>query len=625
MGGGQTNPAAGEPSLVERRELFISYSHLDRSWLERLRKHLKRLENRHGLQRWDDSRLQAGDLWREEIEQALARAKVALLLVSPDFLASDFIDGVELPPLFKAAEREGLKILWVLLRPAYWESHEDLAKYQRVIPRRRAVSLLSDAEQDEAMVQIAKEIQAAFTQLEAQREALQKAAEAEALDSRQAENEASAEANRLPDIDVQLERVNKESLRRTVQSIQSAAQLDYRQQVQRLAEGRGGLISPAGRILLEKRGNELGLEREVAKGIEIEVLRPFREYEEKLGLYRKAVQGLLGAEGSASMALSPEDQQELNEVAQSLKLRSSDVAAIHQELGLEEGGVLLIQIHATRGWLVREGNQWQTKTEQITQTGYQQELSKEIAITMLQIPAGEFKIGSPDNEDERGESEGPQRLVQLQSFFLGQTPVTQAQWKVVAGWPKVGVDLNPTPSHFKGDTRPVDRVSWDEAMEFCHRLSQRSNLAYTLPSEAQWEYSCRAGTKTPFAFGDTLTPELANYDANYTYGSGPKGIYRKETLDVGSFPANAWGLHDMHGNVWEWCLDPWHQTYGGAPSDGTAWENGADDEGVRLLRGGSWSLSPRNCRSAFRGRRLQDYRVSNVGFRLCRFPPGLIS
>ncbi len=236
MGGGETHPAAGEPSSIERRELFISYSHLDRSWLERLRKHLKRLENRYGLQRWDDSRLQAGDLWREEIEQALARAKVALLLVSPDFLASDFIDGVELPPLFKAAEREGLKILWVHLRPAYWESHEDIAKYQRVIPRSRAVSLLSDAEQDEAMVQIAKEIQSGFIQIEAQRVALQKA----------------AEANRLPDIDVQLERVNKEPLRRTVQSIQSEAQLDYRLQVQRLAEGRGGLISPAGRIHLGK-------------------------------------------------------------------------------------------------------------------------------------------------------------------------------------------------------------------------------------------------------------------------------------------------------------------------------------------------------------------------------------
>jgi formylglycine-generating enzyme required for sulfatase activity len=497
--------AAGEPSLIERRELFISYSHLDRSWLERLRKNLKSLETRYGLQRWDDSRLQAGDLWREEIEHALARAKVALLLVSPDFLASDFIDGVELPPLFKAAEREGLKILWVHLRPAYWECHEDIAKYQRVIPRSRAVSLLSDAEQDEAMVQIAKEIQAAFTQIEAQREALQKAAEAEALASTQADNATRAEADRLRKIVEQLEAEKKE------------------------LQGRVNQASPS-----------------------------------------------LGT---------------------------------HQ-------GLAQIQIPTKRGWIVREGSQWQIKKEAISVGGYEQKLAEGMGLRLVQIPAGRFEMGSPAAD------EGPQHLVQLQSFFLGQTPVTQAQWKVVAGWPKVCVDLNPTPSRFKGGNRPVERVSWEEAMEFCHRLSQRSNLAYTLPSEAQWEYACRAGTRTPFAFGDTLTPDLANYDANYTYGSGPIGIFRKETTDVDSFPANARGLHDMHGNVWEWCLDPWHKSYGGAPSDGTAWVNGAEDEGTRLLRGGSWGNIPGECRSAYRDRRPQDYRSYYVGFRLFRFPPG---
>lgn len=234
MGGGESNPAAREPTLIERRELFVSYSHVDGSWLERLRKHLKRLENRYGLQRWDDSQLKAGDLWRDKIEQALARAKVALLLVSPDFLASDFIDGIELPPLFQAAKREGLKILWVHLRPAYWESHEEIAKYQRVIPRSKAVSLLSDAEQDEAMVQIAKEIQVAFADIEAQRVTMQKAEDVQALVSTQAqerrredeerkeavrteearrereENDARAEADRLRKIIEKLEAENKE-------------------------------------------------------------------------------------------------------------------------------------------------------------------------------------------------------------------------------------------------------------------------------------------------------------------------------------------------------------------------------------------------------------------------------
>ena len=550
MGGGQTNPVAGEPSPIERRELFISYSHLDRSWLERLRKNLKRLETRYGLQRWDDSRLQAGDLWREEIEQALARAKVALLLVSPDFLASDFIDGIELPPLFKAAEREGLKILWVHLRPAFWESHEEIAKYQRVIPRSKAVSLLSDAEQDEAMVQIAKEIQAAFTQLEAQREALQKAAEAEALASTQ------AEARRREDEE------RKEAVRK--EEVQKQEARRQREEIDRL--------------------HRLHAENEARSEAD-----RLRKIVEQLEAEKKELQGRV--------------------------IQANPSQGTHQ-------GLSLIQIPTKRGWIVREGSQWQIKKEAISVEGYEQKLAEGIGLRLVQIPAGRFEMGSPGSEEGRDADEGPQHLVELQSFFLGQAPVTQAQWKVVAAWPKVAVDLNPTPSRFKGDNRPVERVSWEEAMEFCHRLSQHSNLAYTLPSEAQWEYSCRAGTRTPFAFGDTLTPELANYDANYTYGSGPKGISRKETLDVGSFPANAWGLHDMHGNVWEWCLDPWHKTYGEAPSDGTAWVNGAEDEGVRLLRGGSWSINPRGCRSAYRYGGPQDDRLNHVGFRLCRFPPG---
>ncbi|MFM9088988.1 MAG: formylglycine-generating enzyme family protein [Cyanobium sp.] len=239
---------------------------------------------------------------------------------------------------------------------------------------------------------------------------------------------------------------------------------------------------------------------------------------------------------------------------------------------------------------------------------------------MIQIPAGEFLMGSPDSEKERLDSEGPQHRVKLPSFFLGQTPVTQAQWKVVASWPQVKRDLKPEPSNFKGANRPVEQVSWEEAMEFCQRLSQRTKREYSLPSEAQWEYACRAGTTTPFAFGETLTPDLANYDGNVTYGTGPKGIYRKKTGAVGSFPASAWGLQDMHGNVWEWCLDRWHDSYNGAPMDGTPWGS-TGDAGARLLRGGSWRSLPGYCRSAYRGGRQQGDRSYIIGFRLCVPPP----
>jgi formylglycine-generating enzyme required for sulfatase activity len=247
---------------------------------------------------------------------------------------------------------------------------------------------------------------------------------------------------------------------------------------------------------------------------------------------------------------------------------------------------------------------------------------------------------------------------------MAKTPITQAQWREVAGWPRVERDLDPDPSHFKGDSRPVEQVSWHDAMEFCHRLSQRTGKNYTLPSEAQWEYACRAGTTTPFHFGATISTEVANYDGNYVYGNGPKGTYREQTTDVASFPANAWGLHDMHGNVWEWCLDKWHDSYEGAPTDGNAWMEGDSlgespaaccaagrgsatpgsaarlaattstrtsastasvsvsvaSDASRLLRGGSWHVSPRFCRSAYRLNFHPDNRIDFIGFRVCCLP-----
>ena len=226
---------------------------------------------------------------------------------------------------------------------------------------------------------------------------------------------------------------------------------------------------------------------------------------------------------------------------------------------------------------------------------------------MLRIPAGSFLMGSPANEPERASDEGPQHEVRLEEFYLSQTPITQAEWRVVAGWPKVELDLNPDPSNFKGSNRPVERVNWHEAMEFCRRLSDPTGRRYGLPSEAQWEYACRAGTTTPFHFGATLTAELANYNGTFLrffgrYNGGPKGVNRKETTAVETFPANPWGLQDVHGNVWEWCEDHWHDNYQGAPANGRSWSiPAAGSEEKRLLRGGSWDSFPRFCRSAYRG------------------------
>ncbi|MFM6727605.1 MAG: formylglycine-generating enzyme family protein, partial [Dolichospermum sp.] len=151
--------------------------------------------------------------------------------------------------------------------------------------------------------------------------------------------------------------------------------------------------------------------------------------------------------------------------------------------------------------------------------------------------------------------------------------------------------------------------------EFCARLSNHSQRPYRLPSEAEWEYACRAGTITPFHFGETITTELANYNGNNTYGDGPKGVYREETTEVGSFKiANEFGLYDMHGNVWEWCQDDWHNNYEGAPTDGSAWINRSNDRKVR--RGGSWYDFSDFCRSASRNWDNAKFNYNNFGFRV---------
>ncbi|MGK7958765.1 MAG: SUMF1/EgtB/PvdO family nonheme iron enzyme, partial [Crocosphaera sp.] len=294
------------------------------------------------------------------------------------------------------------------------------------------------------------------------------------------------------------------------------------------------------------------------------------------------------------------------------------------------------------------------KTTTHTASDFPEHLTDNVILEMVAIPDGTFIMGSPENEgysDER-----PQHSVTVSSFFMGKYPITQAQWKAIASQTdlKVNIDLDEDPSHFKGDNRPVEQVNWYEALEFCQRLSKITGKDYQLPSEAQWEYACRAIISEqssvssyqltisewnrkyyqPFYFGKTITGELAHYDASNTYAEEPKGEYREETNPVGQFPPNAFGLYDMHGNVWEWCLDDWHDNYKGAPTDGSAWldndesdnfneknmgylSKNNDNKSNSVLRGGSCITTSYNCRSAVRSslnRRI--YRSNFVGFRV---------
>ena len=265
---------------------------------------------------------------------------------------------------------------------------------------------------------------------------------------------------------------------------------------------------------------------------------------------------------------------------------------------------------------------------------------------MVRIPAGSFQMGSAEQEPGRHANEGPLHTVTLAEFLIGQTPITQAQWRAVAHWQerpeeRWGRELNLEPAKFQGedarllagetttDERPVERVSWLEAIEFCSRLSQRTKRTYTLPSEAQWEYACRAGTSTAYCFGAIIYSDLANFrgtDASRFNSPtpDPHPLFREQTTPVGMFPANPWGLYDMHGNVWEWCLDSVRSSYEGGPYDGSAWEDPqASKELRKRSRGGSWAMPPGFCRSAFRSppkADVADGPYDDMGFRVICLP-----
>jgi formylglycine-generating enzyme required for sulfatase activity len=253
-------------------------------------------------------------------------------------------------------------------------------------------------------------------------------------------------------------------------------------------------------------------------------------------------------------------------------------------------------------------------------------VSNSIGMQLVSVPAGSFMMGSTDADVQEVYAqaqrdvgtaaklewftrEQPRHRATLRSpFYLGRYEVTQAQWQTVMG---------SNPSQFRGcELCPVEQISWNDAQEFIRKLNAMNDgFTYSLPSEAQWEYACRAGKTTEFSFGSSISSAQANFDGQYPFGGGAKGVSRKKTMPVGSFPPNAWGLYDMHGNVWEFCGDLWHDNYDGAPKDGSEWSSGGDPA-HRVERGGSWDFHADALRCAYRFRARPDARVNNNGLRV---------
>jgi sulfatase modifying factor 1 len=265
----------------------------------------------------------------------------------------------------------------------------------------------------------------------------------------------------------------------------------------------------------------------------------------------------------------------------------------------------LVEITIVAPKVVGKAEQKQ-KTVEIQPKAPPKTFTNSIGMKFVWISPGSFVMGSPKEEQKREDEETQHKVTLIKGFYMGIYTVTQEHWKEIMG-------NNPSP--FKGDKNlPVLRVTWDDCQDFIKKLREKDKKPFRLPTEAEWEYACRAGTTTPFHFGETISTDQANYNGGAIYGNGKKGVYRDMPLPVGSFPANAWGLHDMHGNVWQWCQD-WLGDY---PQKDVVDPQGPDTGRFRVLRGGAWDYDPRSCRSAYRFGSVPGNREDvHFGFRLC--------
>jgi formylglycine-generating enzyme required for sulfatase activity len=355
-----------------------------------------------------------------------------------------------------------------------------------------------------------------------------------------------------------------------------------------------GGFSPAAQRFLQKQWQDLGLDAAVAQEVLHTIPANLTEYSQ-----------ILKDELAGRQELQPAQQKYLLKLQKSLEITEAKAEELMQYVlakqALEQAAAIEKSKKISKSPII-------VSEQQQPPQFLLEDLGNQVALEMVRIPGGNFLMGSLLGKGLN--YEWPQHRVTVPGFWMGKYPVTQAQWRSIAVLPPEKMELDASPSHFKGDNRPVEQVSWLQAIEFCQRLSKKTGNRYRLPSEAEWEYACRSGTTTDFCFGDALTPEMANH--NETVG---------ETTAVRTYLPNVFGLHDMHGNVWEWCQDDWHDSYQRAPIDGSVWTGDSNPVNcLKILRGGSWISDPDGCRSAFRGRNYVDSYLNDVGFRVVYAP-----
>ncbi len=520
--------------MTEPIEVFLSYSHKDDELRQELSSHLSSLTRQNLIKPWDDRAIDAGAEWAQEIAQNLERAEIILLLVSANFMISDYCYGTELTRALERHQVQTVQVIPIIIRACDWQE-SPLGQLQAI---QSVASSRNQYDRDHSWVEVITEVRKVAKQI---RDRKILAAQQQA------------------------------KLHQTFRDKALAIYQEYYQD---------GALSAAAKSLLKKTWKDLGLDEASAQ----KILRQVEERQEHLAEYRSAFLSELS------------DQTKLSLTQQRLLRKLQDA------FGLEDAEIKQI-----------EDSVLGDRSPKPLLDSFSADLGSGLFLEMVKIPGGSFLMGSPDGQG--ADNERPQHRVMVPEFFMGKYPVTQAQWRSIAALPSIEIPLEPDPSCFKGADRPVEGVTWYQAVEFCQRLSRLTSGEYRLPSEAEWEYACRANTVTQFCFGDTLDEKLANFKRNVG-----------ETTAVGDYPFNSFGLFDMHGNVWEWCLDHWHENYQGSPIDGSAWINSnAERAYPRLLRGGSWIDYPNRCRSASRDRNYAGNLNYSYAFRVVYSPARILS
>jgi formylglycine-generating enzyme required for sulfatase activity len=524
--------------MNEPIKVFLSYSHKDDELKKEFCDHLAVLQHNQLIDSWQDRNIDAGSEWADAIHQNLEQAEIILLLVSSAFMASRYCYSIEMQQALKRHKSGAAKVIPVIIRDSSWTT-SPLGQLQAVPRDNHAVATWGDQfARDTAWRLVTEEITKVAQGL---------------IDRRQSESLAVQKAN-------------------AIQAFRAKAEDFYKD----------GVISPSEGALLDLERKRLGLDKPEAEAILGAVKSAYQQHQADLECYRQT----LIAEWAGQDELRADQWEQLQQLQTALVISDPEVEQIKQAVLAEravEGqkakvaadeqaeeagkaaeqrnryaatrnGTLNLQTFSFEVVLLDDAGKERNRTTEQAQY-FAEVLAPGVDLHMVSIPGGSFQMGSPDSEAIDGEADDkarPQHLVKVAPFFMGKFPVIQAQWRVVAGYPQVKQALNIHPSYYKGDHLPVENVSWDDAVEFCARLSCETGRLYRLPSEAEWEYACRANTTTSYHFGNKISQDFVNYSSSRNLLTIAANFLLKRTSEVSSFHvANQFGLYDMHGNVFE--------------------------------------------------------------------------